>query len=469
MDRTLELLGVDSPIVWCPHRPAPISCYCRKAQSGMAVNAIEEYKLDPTKCIMVGDMTKDKTFVYMTDVNDITEADFIKLPSGYCFSKEELVSWLSSSTFNNINPHDVADIVFTQDNKDVWKEHADLAPLVNEFFNKKKDEKLGAATVLRDHVDVLYLVGKTGRICYYDNMHSFEENNSAIFEYSIEALAELSDALGKLPKTVKDTFDSLKNFTMTSTLSIILDEADKGRRCIHGVGITLISIFLNAFITVENLKVKYEPLKTGLYFYVDDNNKTNMLNTEYCNVFNTKDYYYTDNMSAKLFGHEELNNTSMVSMKHELGKPLNDYFDQQCKTDDPSFTIIGDDIENWEALDHWRKIMTEDNYCFDILWLINSMTVNLNACNMSNPYPTYPQNPFTGKPFTFKDLKTIRRRIFANYITCSIPLDMFLRNQDTLWSMDEAYTRSKDWKEQFTAFMERTNECELFASFGEPS
>lgn len=61
MDKTKELLGVYFEISFCPHRPAPISCYCRKPQVGMIMTFIEEYLLNPKKCIMVGDMKVDET------------------------------------------------------------------------------------------------------------------------------------------------------------------------------------------------------------------------------------------------------------------------------------------------------------------------------------------------------------------------------------------------------------------------
>ena len=60
--RTNDLLEYDIDYKYCPHRPAPISCYCRKPMPGMAVEFFHKYKLDPTQCIMVGDMTSDKTF-----------------------------------------------------------------------------------------------------------------------------------------------------------------------------------------------------------------------------------------------------------------------------------------------------------------------------------------------------------------------------------------------------------------------
>jgi HAD superfamily hydrolase (TIGR01662 family) len=64
-NKTRELLGYtdeEFPILYCPHRSVPISCYCRKPQSGMGVWAIENYNLAPSKCIMVGDRGTDRTF-----------------------------------------------------------------------------------------------------------------------------------------------------------------------------------------------------------------------------------------------------------------------------------------------------------------------------------------------------------------------------------------------------------------------
>lgn len=80
-NRVRELLGYSEeefPINYCSHRSAPIVCFCRKPQSGMGIKAIMDYKLNPKKCLMVGDMTSDKTFAtrlgipYM-DVNDFWE------------------------------------------------------------------------------------------------------------------------------------------------------------------------------------------------------------------------------------------------------------------------------------------------------------------------------------------------------------------------------------------------------------
>jgi HAD superfamily hydrolase (TIGR01662 family) len=61
MEETKRQIGIDFPISFCPHRAAPISCYCRKPQMGQVLKYIETYKLDPTACLFVGDMKTDET------------------------------------------------------------------------------------------------------------------------------------------------------------------------------------------------------------------------------------------------------------------------------------------------------------------------------------------------------------------------------------------------------------------------
>ncbi len=63
-EKTRELLGYSEeefPILYCSHRAAPISCFCRKPQSGIALSQILERKLYPGKCLMIGDRTTDET------------------------------------------------------------------------------------------------------------------------------------------------------------------------------------------------------------------------------------------------------------------------------------------------------------------------------------------------------------------------------------------------------------------------
>lgn len=78
-DKTRELLGYDDqefPIIYCPHRSVPISCYCRKPQSGLGVWAIENYKLAPQECLMVGDRGTDRTFAERLGIKFVEASKF---------------------------------------------------------------------------------------------------------------------------------------------------------------------------------------------------------------------------------------------------------------------------------------------------------------------------------------------------------------------------------------------------------
>jgi HAD superfamily hydrolase (TIGR01662 family) len=74
-DKTNELLGLDIEYSYCPDNPAPVQCYCRKPMPGMAVEFCYNYKLDPRKCIMVGDRTSDKTFAKRSHIGTYVDAE----------------------------------------------------------------------------------------------------------------------------------------------------------------------------------------------------------------------------------------------------------------------------------------------------------------------------------------------------------------------------------------------------------
>lgn len=61
-DHTNKLLGVDIDYIYSTERGGVPQSYWPKPMPGMAVIFIEKYKLNPSACVMVGDMTKDKTF-----------------------------------------------------------------------------------------------------------------------------------------------------------------------------------------------------------------------------------------------------------------------------------------------------------------------------------------------------------------------------------------------------------------------
>jgi histidinol-phosphate phosphatase family protein len=75
---THKLLGINFEYHYCPHPAFPQICYCRKPMPGMGVEFIEKYKLDPSQCIMVGDMKVDNTFANRCGFQFIHAEDFFK-------------------------------------------------------------------------------------------------------------------------------------------------------------------------------------------------------------------------------------------------------------------------------------------------------------------------------------------------------------------------------------------------------
>lgn len=77
-DMTNKLLGLKIDVMFCTHTVPPVVCYCRKPAPGMGVGFIEKYKLDPSQCIMVGDMTSDKTFASRCGFKYVPADEFFK-------------------------------------------------------------------------------------------------------------------------------------------------------------------------------------------------------------------------------------------------------------------------------------------------------------------------------------------------------------------------------------------------------
>jgi HAD superfamily hydrolase (TIGR01662 family) len=73
---TNDLLGFDIDFRFCAHRVPPIMCHCRKPQTGLGVELIEMYKLNPAECIYVGDRTTDKTFAKRCGFKFVHADDF---------------------------------------------------------------------------------------------------------------------------------------------------------------------------------------------------------------------------------------------------------------------------------------------------------------------------------------------------------------------------------------------------------
>ena len=60
--RMQELLGASIEVLYCPHGGGPPVCWCRKPLPGLGVVFIQQYRLDPSRCIYVGAGPQDPGF-----------------------------------------------------------------------------------------------------------------------------------------------------------------------------------------------------------------------------------------------------------------------------------------------------------------------------------------------------------------------------------------------------------------------
>lgn len=393
-----------------------------------------------------------ETFLAQEPVEDIDPADFLQTPSGYCFSVQELLDWVNSGTFDNRNPHNQAENPFvTVETLKQINKHPELVEALNKYFKHQELQRKFAIDKISQHVDVLYKIGETGRICYYDNVSSTEAGDSGAFEYSVAALAELSEMIHKLPADIKTAFEGLKSEVLT--VKNIVESANAGTMCIHGVGIQLIGIFVAAFMALERMHhTVYDPHKTGMYFVKDTAGNIVIHNIELRLVFNSTDVYYGLQIKSKI--ENAKNSPSLIwTMKDIITKGLAPIFEKECPNE--AYMSTKGSVDEWKRLPEWRKMRTEDGFCFDLLFLTQVVTNQLNVSMNTNPFPTYPTNIFTNKPLSMKDLLNLRRRLINNFITVAPCLLKFLFNSDILWTDDRVYAASGEWKAKLINLFEK--------------
>lgn len=411
----------------------------------------EKKKFDKTKCI------NKETFLLFTGIEEVPDEDFIMLPSGYCFAVSEIIDWIKSSDFNNRNPHVSTESLFDEGNKKVWDKYPELSELLSKYFKKKKEERENNSHIIKNYLDVLYKIGDTGRICYYDNLTSLEMKDSSQFEYSINALAELSEMIEALPSDVKKIFKGLRSASEFNTIEKTIKDANEGTQCIHGIGKSLIAIFVSNFLILENYMkkgsnpdFKYEPLRAKMYFVVDKHNSIVIYNAENRLVFNTTkgaDFYYKQHFEPILKAINPNESSMIWDMKTLRTKGLSKVFMDTCKNED-AYQVTVEAHDEWHSLEEWRKFKLQDGYCFDLLYLITVITGHLNITRSTNPAPVYPYNIFTNVQLTMIDLINLRRRITNNYIIVAPCLFKFLYNPQIFWSEDVAYIKSPEWMEK---------------------
>lgn len=385
---------------------------------------------------------RNSVTLYQSDVTDLPEGDLLMLPSGFCYSIDELVDWIQSESFNNKDAYDSERTLFDHSNEHVWSGVPRLAQVVSEYFRVQRQKRDAETALLANNLPAIYAIGKAARICMFDSYLSHEKEDSSTFEYSVEALSDLATTIRGLPKEARA---ALYNPHSKKLVEDIIEDANTGARCIHGIGYVLLQTFVSCFQRVEITgHLKYNPMGTGLYFVLKDGQLL-VYNYE-CRLINAPHTQRYTNAWTK----EKLGFNQVTDLVWTYSDMLRHHKREYAKCpNEASYSTLGSHDE-WGELMFWRKVTLSSGHCFDLLFLLRTMTDQLNTCINTNPSPKYPTNPFTRMPLSHADLVTIRRRITINYIKVSEPLMLFLSNPELLWSQDREYVQSRAWTEKCT-------------------
>jgi len=373
------------------------------------------------------------TFLMFDNVKDIEENDFIQTPDGFCFSARELFAYVNDSSFNNRNPH-IPSTLFKKEEVDtLLKNHPSLLKKVKEYFEGEIAKQKQYNTIFEKNIDVLYTVGHAGKTCYFNNLRSWERQDSSLFQRSIESLQVLSEKLSKLKSNERIAFNDVKKF---------VDSANRGEMCIHGVGLRLINLFVKYFSRLNN--VNYDPFKTGLYFYKSPKNDILLGSTEH--RFSPVSRRIAQNNPDLHINLKKLNTIKpdMITERNEKNK----HYKEMCNYE--PYLVTENTLDEWSELSDWRKIMFGSNMCFDVLYLVKVITDNLNNAKNNNPDPKFPTNPFTQSHFTQDEIKLIKYTVEDNFIKINPALDCFISNP-------EFWVHSANWKDRLISKLDVKN------------
>ena len=158
----------------------------------------------------------------------------------------------------------------------------------------------------------------------------------------------------------------------------------------------------------------------------------------------------------KLLGDQSIINTALDEFKQKplfqkMDDVINDYNKQLNTKYD--HTLLG--IYNtWDEIPPIYHIMI-DCELWDIRIMVDNISQGLNSCNMENPFPTYPRNPFTRAPLHPETIKKIKDKIIHLKLPINIATKVFLSLPDKSINIlyKEALVRSPNVSESLLAVL----------------
>lgn len=349
------------------------------------------------------------TYIYNNPINQVPGTDILRTNSGFCFSSSELVEWLNSNTFDDINPYEPGKKIL---NEIDINSNSELEKAVSTYLNAKLNQHTRIVNFLSNNIDKLYAIGKAGRICSSASITS-SDAESEPFEEAIEALVELS-SLCKKNKILSEINNPAN--PKSSNIQQIIEDANLGRVCIHGAGLNLIGIFVEYFVIIEknNARIEYNVEEVGLLFPTV-NGSTTIVDWD-CREYDID----SDRYQQWILPYVK-NIPKVSKLRTDFDTKIKVY-NKKCGTD-PYMTTYAS-LDNWGNALSWT-LLNIDGYCMDLQYIIRIIYDSINLMKNTNPYPQFPRHPYTQKLLTKENLLMIKRRIINNSVDIPKTLKLF--------------------------------------------
>lgn len=370
----------------------------------------------------------DNTFLMFENVNKIPKNDFIKLSNGYCFSIEELTSLLESDTFNNLNPHNQAIILFDLVKDEKVLKEVKLYEIVESKIKALKKVNKDEVNLLHEHLKYFYQLCKLSGLVIFDNLGSFS-SKSDTFNLSLESLTQFNDIISKDKKVFKLIY-SLKHPKTKDTVKNIIENCNKGTVCIHKAGSLLLQIFIHWFMKLEQVyNIKYDVSKGKIIFTRIVGNRLYFRQVNSKEIHDNGSIYISD----LLIKPDEFEKSSLYKERNEHKKYKCEKFKKVCVNNEDLYLYTNNyEAESWCDIKDTDMIKLTGNYCFGLDYILEFITNRLNSSNMNNPQPAYPVNPFTNLILSKKDLKKIKKLVLLTQTKVTLVVKVFLEDE-TFW------------------------------------
>lgn len=279
--------------------------------------------------------------------------------------------------------------------------------------------------ILYENINILFGICNIGRILVFDTSENYIRSKQALTVFLNELKHTHINVETQYMKLV-----AYSNITLEMIIYSLVYESYN-----RSLGMDLISIFVRYFTQLERRydRLQYDIPKTKTFFV--QQNKHIVIQDVHI-PYEIDEVYKNCEIKLKLKPYLYKYSSSIFD-KIRNEENMYTFYTQTSLTEPYMVTL--DVKSNWNDIPIWRIVSLNDNYYFDIFFLLKTMFYQLNSSDFNNPRPTFPFNPFTKENINVKKLYSIQylwRVIHNKSIPKNNVLTFFLNN-DFLWIIHE--------------------------------